>query len=462
MAGLGSSCSHIAALLFKLEAAVHFKLNDQTACTSKLCSWKASRKHVNPSPLLAIDFSRPKKHSLPKHAKKRPQVTHYSCKDPSTGEDAISKQDLKELYKSAPEIVVFTSMATSQLRDEKVHEPFQITNSVTVNESETDTASETDETCIPEPLTSLFDPSTVNMNEYELLEHGKILYRQYCKSYNQQSYDNLCDITKKQALSNAWSIHRAGRITASIAHQVSRMQDSKSLISTIMQYKQPFKSKYTEHGKIMEPKAKEKFVLEQQPLHSNFEIEEVGLMVNAEIPCLGASPDGIVSCSCHGRGVLEIKCPYTYRERLDDWQQDRDFPIDGKLSMKRNHKYYYQIQMQMDMCKAKFGYFYVFSPGNNKALLSIVGLDLELITELKSTLLQKFHKFVLPEIVSRKMDNDIDNSRKNYCVCDRPEFGNMIACDNVSCKLEWFHYGCVNITRAPRGKWFCNDCSKKQ
>ena len=130
--------------------------------------------------------------------------------------------------------------------------------------------------------------------------------------------------------------------------------------------------------------------------------------------------------------------------------------------MKKNHKYYYQIQMQMDMCKAKFGYFYVFSSGNNKALLSIVDLDVELLTELKSTLSQKFQKFVFPEIVSRKMDNNIDNSGKNYCVCDRPEFGNMIACDNVSCKLEWFHYGCVNITRVPRGIWYCNDCSKKQ
>ncbi len=75
------------------------------------------------------------------------------------------KQDLKELYKSASEIVVFTSMATSQLRDEKAYDSFQIIHSVTVNESETDTASENDATCIPEPLTSLFDPSTVNINQ---------------------------------------------------------------------------------------------------------------------------------------------------------------------------------------------------------------------------------------------------------------------------------------------------------
>ncbi|XP_065069708.1 uncharacterized protein LOC135694769 [Rhopilema esculentum] len=43
MAGLGSACSHIAALLFKLEAATHYKLNEEVSCTSQLCSWKASK-----------------------------------------------------------------------------------------------------------------------------------------------------------------------------------------------------------------------------------------------------------------------------------------------------------------------------------------------------------------------------------------------------------------------------------
>ena len=38
----------------------------------------------------------------------------------------------------------------------------------------------------------------------------------------------------------------------------------------------------------------------------------------------------------------------------------------------------------------------------------------------------------------------------------------MIACDCSTCSYEWFHYGCVDITRAPKGRWFCSDCSKKQ
>ena len=32
-------------------------------------------------------------------------------------------------------------------------------------------------------------------------------------------------------------------------------------------------------------------------------------------PFLGASPDGLVCCSCCGKGLLEIKCPYSIRDR---------------------------------------------------------------------------------------------------------------------------------------------------
>eukprot|EP00795_Rhopilema_esculentum_P010137 gene10137-18802_t len=42
MAGLGSVCSHVAALLFKLQACTLSELN-KVASTSKLCSWKKSR-----------------------------------------------------------------------------------------------------------------------------------------------------------------------------------------------------------------------------------------------------------------------------------------------------------------------------------------------------------------------------------------------------------------------------------
>jgi hypothetical protein len=47
-----------------------------------------------------------------------------------------------------------------------------------------------------------------------------------------------------------------------------------------------------------------------------------------------------------------------------------------------------------------------------------------------------------------------------YCVCEQVEFGRMVACDNIECPGEWFHYGFVNLENAPEGKWYCPDCRK--
>ena len=91
----------------------------------------------------------------------------------------------------------------------------------------------------------------------------------------------------------------------------------------------------------------------------------------------------------------------------------------------------------------------------------MVGKNNDFISELKVILLDKFFTFLLPEVVSRKLEFDQSNKRIVHCVCRRPEFGNMIYCDNSSCRIGRYHYSCVNIRRAPRGKWFCKDCGSK-
>ena len=59
-----------------------------------------------------------------------------------------------------------------------------------------------------------------------------------------------------------------------------------------------------------------------------------------------------------------------------------------------------------------------------------------------------------------KLQNaDIDPNEPLYCSCKRVAFGDMIACDNDECPVEWFHYSCVNLTRKPRNSWVCPSCS---
>ena len=53
---VGSACSHVAAVLFKLQACVQLGMNEK-ACTSKLCQWNVSRRKANPVPLQQMSFN---------------------------------------------------------------------------------------------------------------------------------------------------------------------------------------------------------------------------------------------------------------------------------------------------------------------------------------------------------------------------------------------------------------------
>ena len=50
--------------------------------------------------------------------------------------------------------------------------------------------------------------------------------------------------------------------------------------------------------------------------------------------------------------------------------------------------------------------------------------------------------------------------RDVWCFCRCEESGEMIVCDNVQCKIGWFHIDCLRIEKIPRGKWFCPECTK--
>ena len=48
-----------------------------------------------------------------------------------------------------------------------------------------------------------------------------------------------------------------------------------------------------------------------------------------------------------------------------------------------------------------------------------------------------------------------DPNAEKFCTCRRISFGEMIACDNPKCKIEWFHFECVGLTSLtrPKVKW---------
>nr|XP_047146120.1 uncharacterized protein LOC105849547 [Hydra vulgaris] len=386
MAGLGSVCSHVAALLFKLEACVRIQAN-KVAVTSKLCVWNRSRKKAEPSMLQNINFKRPMKNQLP--------FSTQNIKNPkrnySFSENVVkfSNNSLHKLRAIAPEAAFFTSvvgLAPTTIFDHSFSD-------------NTATADENDTNFLPEPITSLFDNDANNLDKSLLEEFCLSKFNEYRNSYSQCNFNLLAEVSKTQNLSNTWKLHRA---------------------------------------------------------------ETTGIHIQASYPYLGASPDGIIQCTCHNKGLVEIKCPYKYREGLNGWKEDKDFPVCENGDLKTSHKYYTQIQGQMMILDVEFCDFFIWTPLESEGnyLLVKVYRDEKFINEIKQALHKYYFTYILPETVTRENDIYYSNKQKNYCICKRPCFKPMIACNKPSCEIEWFHYSCVNVTRAPKGIWICPNCLK--
>ena len=62
--------------------------------------------------------------------------------------------------------------------------------------------------------------------------------------------------------------------------------------------------------------------------HSPFTIKASGLLLDPSSRFVGASPDGIVQCSCCGCGVLEMKYPYSCKDQSFEDRADQQMAVE--------------------------------------------------------------------------------------------------------------------------------------
>ena len=146
------------------------------------------------------------------------------------------------------------------------------------------------------------------------------------------------------------------------------MQPSVSLVKSICYPTRSFKSAACEYGCKHESDARKEYEYVMKQHHQLFTVKESGLILDPMYSFVGASPDGVVTCTCCGTGVLEIKCPYSCRNKgLQELSEEKSrfflcVTEAGNLELKDNHQYFYQIQLQMKLCNASFCDFVVWSP----------------------------------------------------------------------------------------------------
>ena len=118
---------------------------------------------------------------------------------------------------------------------------------------------------------------------------------------------------------------------------------------------------------------------------------------------MGASPDGLITeCTCCGDGVLEVKCPYSCRDKsfLEKTGESRFFlkqDSDGKLLLDVSHAYYYQVQAQLKFCCADYCDFVVWREG--ELMVQRIYLDETFIADALEKCEQFIKVAILPEIL---------------------------------------------------------------
>lgn len=161
------------------------------------------------------------------------------------------------------------------------------------------------------------------------------------------------ETTRLQSNSLVWYEQRAGRITSSVVHQVlhtNHTHPSQSLIRRICS-DTPSKLNVPaiKWGREHESVARQEYLGGLvKGGHADATVRETGLFICQTEPYLAASPDGLVTCSCHGTGLLEVKCPYKFRSTTaNEMVKDSSSCLDVAFILKKDHEYYAQVPHQM-------------------------------------------------------------------------------------------------------------------
>lgn len=466
MAGLGEACSHIAALLFAMETCN--RLNKDTSCTSRPCAWlPPNMSKVKFAPISDIDFSAP--------VTKRKRLVEGE-------EQASQSQSAGELVPSPSqeEVLAFFNELSENGKPALLAIVPDFCDSYIVDNS-----------MLSAPLSLLFDYQCTELQYDDLMIKCESVFESLAITPEQAR--NIEVITRAQALSKVWFRYRAGRVTASrfkAAVHTNPLKPSKSLIKAVCYPEMcKFSNRATRWGCEHERTARDAYTAWVSSKHLNLAITDKGLVIHPDFPYLGASPDGFVKCRCCGCGVIEVKCPFSCRDRsFLQATEDSNFCLEHSeegFALKRKHTYFYQVQLQMKLCDVNYCDFVIWR--ESELVVIRIERDEAFITDAIDKATTFFKCGILPELVGKwfsrlpvvqaeaPVTNEPDtksadelqdtasssSSEEKWCYCKSEASGTMIGCENDDCEIKWFHVECLRLSRVPKGKWYCHECKDK-
>jgi len=310
-AGLGEACSHVAALLFLLEA--NSQMKKSLSCTSQPCYWlPPSFKNVPYAEVCDVDFT-----SAPKKLKKLTSQTTCTSNAQSSSlakttvsqTSSLAKQPACTTVSQSSSLAKTTVSQTSSLAKQAMCttvSPLSLAKkSIAPSASELHSffsalsevgkpaiLSIIPEFCeayvplrstgaVPPPLSDLYKEEFLSLSYPDLLKECEEAFVNLSVEPHQAAV--VEEKTREQSNSKTWFQQRAGRITASrfkSAAHTDITQPSQSLIKTIC-YPESYRftSKATLWGCTHEKDALAAYKRQEQGLHSNLQVVQCGLVL---------------------------------------------------------------------------------------------------------------------------------------------------------------------------------------
>ncbi|KAK3106389.1 hypothetical protein FSP39_018991 [Pinctada imbricata] len=379
-AGEGEACNHIGAMLYALEDVSKRKADGTLSSTSAPCKWNNPRKRkLSPKKAQELKFSTG-------DSDKRKKVS-------------LSLSHSNEVQSKAPKF--------QPTIDEN-----RFKNTLIGNKSNAgwltffQTQKEIDLPGFHKILHQYHDKVDLQSDECQL-NFGSIFSTMY-SNITEEEVVKIEKYTRGQHNNDLWHEARKLRITSSNFGAVVKRKVSQpdNLLKTLLGY-ETFDNKYVKWGRDHEPAARRSYANKFVKIHEQFCVAQSGFLVNRLFPHLGSSPDGLISCTCCGEGILEIKCPSSDKWKNatpEDCALDDTFfckMSDDNIMLKKNHNYYYQVQGQLAISGRKYCDFVVWT---------LKGFSVQRIKfdeNFWSNMLCKLNKFylhaVLPELYSSRV-----------------------------------------------------------
>lgn len=248
-------------------------------------------------------------------------------------------------------------------------------------------------------LANLYSHKNRNKTLSELVDIGKSMLLNITNA----EAEEICNLTLPRLKSKCCLALRRGRVTGSNFKNCCDSNIKDPSITTIRHIINLTKAFGDSPSIKYKKKVIESYIRKVKVSHENASYEECGLMINPKLPYFASSPDGLVSCTCHGHGCMKTKYFKSLSDASLEGMTQKPNNVLNKqgrqYAIEETHEFFFQAQLEINLNELKYCDFIIWSPQKAIAVKVNANINFWKVAIEKAS---KFHEqVIMPELLGK-------------------------------------------------------------